>query len=76
MLRHPVEADGSKHFDYEFPDFAYDPWNVRLRLASYVFNLFGHMSTLNNMWPVVLQFATMEMHERNKFLHVTAQCRS
>ncbi|TYK01074.1 CACTA en-spm transposon protein [Cucumis melo var. makuwa] len=43
-----VETDdekGWKHFDYEFPDFASDPQNMRLGLASDGFNSFGHIST-------------------------------
>ncbi|KAA0061249.1 CACTA en-spm transposon protein [Cucumis melo var. makuwa] len=44
VLRHPANAEGLKHFDYEFPDFASDPQNVRLGLASYGFNPFGRIS--------------------------------
>ncbi|KAA0064176.1 CACTA transposable element [Cucumis melo var. makuwa] len=54
VLRHSADAEGWKHFDSEFPDFAFDPRNVRLGLASDGFNLFGQMSTSYNMWPVVL----------------------
>ncbi|KAA0053772.1 uncharacterized protein E6C27_scaffold135G001570 [Cucumis melo var. makuwa] len=54
VLRHPADAEGWKHFDSEFPDFASDPRNVRLGLASDGFNLFGQMSTSYSMWPVVL----------------------
>ncbi|KAA0046644.1 CACTA transposable element [Cucumis melo var. makuwa] len=54
VLRHPADAEGWKHFDYEFPDFGYDPRNVRLGLASDGFNPFGQMSTSYSMWLVVL----------------------
>ncbi|KAL0555887.1 hypothetical protein IC582_004388 [Cucumis melo] len=54
VLRHPADAEGWKHFDSEFPDFASDPRNVRLGLASDGFNSFGQMSTSYSMWPVVL----------------------
>ncbi|TYK23155.1 uncharacterized protein E5676_scaffold142G001700 [Cucumis melo var. makuwa] len=30
VLRHLADVEGLKHFDYEFSDFASDPWNVRL----------------------------------------------
>ncbi|TYK11066.1 uncharacterized protein E5676_scaffold73G00520 [Cucumis melo var. makuwa] len=40
VLRHPADAEGWKHFDSEFPDFASDPRNVRLGLASDGFNPF------------------------------------
>ncbi|KAA0067937.1 uncharacterized protein E6C27_scaffold138G001090 [Cucumis melo var. makuwa] len=46
VLRHPADAEGWKHFDCEFPNFASDSQNVRLGLASNGFNLFDHMSTL------------------------------
>jgi len=54
MLRHPADGAGWKHFDREFPQFALDPRNVRLGLASDGFNPFGNMSTAYSMWPVVL----------------------
>ncbi|KAA0066196.1 uncharacterized protein E6C27_scaffold21G002130 [Cucumis melo var. makuwa] len=52
-LRHPANAEGWKHFDSEFPDFASDPRNV-LGLALDGLNSFGQMSTSYSMWPVVL----------------------
>ncbi|KAA0047138.1 uncharacterized protein E6C27_scaffold21628G00010 [Cucumis melo var. makuwa] len=54
VLRHPADAAGWKHFDKEFPQFASEPRNVRLGLASDGFNPFGNMSTAYSMWPVVL----------------------
>ncbi|KAA0047464.1 uncharacterized protein E5676_scaffold507G00520 [Cucumis melo var. makuwa] len=54
VLRHPADAEGWKHFGSKFPDFASDPWNMRLGLTSDGFNLFGQMSTSYSMWPVVL----------------------
>ncbi|KAA0062837.1 hypothetical protein E6C27_scaffold146G00040 [Cucumis melo var. makuwa] len=45
VLRHLADAEGWKHFDYEFPDFSSDPRNVRLGLASDGLNPFGQMST-------------------------------
>ncbi|KAA0053370.1 CACTA en-spm transposon protein [Cucumis melo var. makuwa] len=45
VLRHPADAEGWKHFDSEYPDFASDPRNVRLGLALDGFNPFGQMST-------------------------------
>ncbi|TYK01282.1 transposon protein, putative, CACTA, En/Spm sub-class [Cucumis melo var. makuwa] len=46
VLRHLADAEGWKHFDCEFPDFASDSRNVHLELALDRFNPFGHMSTL------------------------------
>ncbi|KAL0559314.1 hypothetical protein IC582_003922 [Cucumis melo] len=54
VLRHPADAEGWKHFDREFPEFASDSRNVRLGLASGGFNPFGNMSTSYSMWPVVI----------------------
>ena len=52
VLRHPADAEEWKHCDCEYPDFAYDPRNVRLGLALDEFNSFGHMNTSYSM-PVV-----------------------
>lgn len=54
VLRHPADGKAWKHFDTMFPDFAKDPRNVRLGLASDGFNPFGTMSLSYSMWPVVL----------------------
>ncbi|KAL0549527.1 hypothetical protein IC582_014012 [Cucumis melo] len=54
VLRHPADAEGWKHFDSEFPNFASDPRNVRLGLASDGFNPFGQMSTSYSIWLGVL----------------------
>ena len=49
VLRHSADAEGLKHFNSEFLDFASDPQNVRLGLALDRFNSFGHMSTSYSM---------------------------
>ncbi|TYJ99687.1 hypothetical protein E5676_scaffold562G00810 [Cucumis melo var. makuwa] len=54
VLRRPADVAGWKHFDKEFPQFASEPRNVCLGLASDSFNPFGNMSTAYSMWPVVL----------------------
>ncbi|KAA0056494.1 CACTA en-spm transposon protein [Cucumis melo var. makuwa] len=54
VLRHPADVEGWKHFDSEFPNFAPDPRNVHLGLASDGFNPFGQMSTSYSMWHVML----------------------
>ena len=54
VLRHPADGKAWKHFDSIFPDFAKDPRNVRLGLASDGFNPFGAMSLSYSIWPVVL----------------------
>ena len=48
VLRHPADVEGWKHFDSEISNFALEPRNVHLGLASDGFNLFGHMSTSYN----------------------------
>ncbi|TYK03145.1 CACTA en-spm transposon protein [Cucumis melo var. makuwa] len=45
VLIYPVDAEGWKHFDSEYPDFASNPRDVCLGLASDGFNSFGQMST-------------------------------
>ena len=54
VLRHPSDVEGLRYFDCKFPDFSSDSWNVRLELASDLFNPFSHMSTSYSLWPVVL----------------------
>ena len=53
-MRHPRDGDAWKAFDGEFPDFASDPRNVRLGLASDGFNPFGSFNQHYSVWPVVL----------------------
>ncbi|XP_024016169.1 uncharacterized protein LOC112089662 isoform X2 [Eutrema salsugineum] len=53
-LRHPRDGKAWKTFNQQFPEFASDPRNVRLRLATDGFNPFGSMSTNYSVWPVLL----------------------
>ncbi|WCJ31109.1 hypothetical protein M5689_012622 [Euphorbia peplus] len=53
-IRHPADALAWKYFNELYPEFAADPRNVRLGLASDGFNPFGTMSTTYSTWPVVL----------------------
>lgn len=53
-IRHPKDGKAWKSFDSRFPDFAADPRNVRLGLASDGFNPFGSMSLSYSIWPVIL----------------------
>ncbi|XP_059292742.1 uncharacterized protein LOC132046198 [Lycium ferocissimum] len=53
-IRHPRDGEAWKRFDTTFPEFASDPRNVRLGLASDGFNPFGTMSTNYSIWPQVL----------------------
>lgn len=53
-MRHPADSPAWKTFDSLHPEFAKDPRNVRLGLASDGFNPFKNMSTQHSTWPVVL----------------------
>ena len=53
-LRHPADAQAWKDFDIKHPDFAIDPRNIRLGLASDGFNPFRTMSISHSTWPVLL----------------------
>lgn len=53
-LRHPVDAKAWKSFDERYPDFAEDPRNVKLGLASNGFNPYEQASNGYSIWPVVL----------------------
>ncbi|XP_071727849.1 uncharacterized protein [Rutidosis leptorrhynchoides] len=54
ILRHPADSQAWKTFDYQNSEFAKEPHNVRLDLASDGFNPFGNMSVSHSTWPVVL----------------------
>lgn len=54
ILRHPADSKAWKDFDSKHPDFAVDPRNVRLGLASDGFNPFKNMSVAHSTWPVVI----------------------
>ncbi|XP_070010997.1 uncharacterized protein [Nicotiana sylvestris] len=54
VLRHPADSEAWKKFDSRYPEFAGDPRNVRLGLASDGFNPFGTMRTVHSTWPVIL----------------------
>ncbi|KAL4579441.1 hypothetical protein LXL04_015589 [Taraxacum kok-saghyz] len=53
-IRHPADAQAWKDFDIKFPEFASEPRNVRLTLASDGFNPFRTMNVSNSIWPVVI----------------------
>lgn len=54
LMRHPRDSQAWKTFDLLHPEFAADPQNVRLGLASDGFNPFGEMASTYSIWPVVL----------------------
>ncbi|XP_072071886.1 uncharacterized protein [Arachis hypogaea] len=53
-LRHPADGESWKAFDNRHEDFAKEPRNVRLGLASDGFNPFRTLSSTHSTWPVVL----------------------
>ena len=53
-IRHPADALAWKDFDKKFLEFASDPRNVRLTLASDGFNPFRTMNVSHSIWPVFL----------------------
>ena len=54
IMRHPADCEKWKEFDLQHPDFALEPYNVRLGLATDGFNPFGNMNNNYNMWSVKL----------------------
>jgi hypothetical protein len=54
VLRHPADGEAWRAFDTLHPNFASDPRNVRLGLASDGFNHFRNMSTSHITWPIML----------------------
>ncbi|XP_072084535.1 uncharacterized protein [Arachis hypogaea] len=53
-LRHPADSPAWKTFDSLHSDFALEPRNVRMGLASDGFNPYKTMSSRYSIWPVVL----------------------
>jgi len=54
ILRHPADSLQWTEFDDRHPEFASEPRNVRLGLASDGFNPFSMMSVSHSTWPVVV----------------------
>jgi len=54
LMRHPRVFEAWKRFDETHLEFASDPWNVQLGLASDGFNPFETLSTNYNIWHVIL----------------------
>lgn len=52
-MRHPVDSAVWRKIDLKYPDFASEPRNVRLGLATDGFNPFGALSTAYSSWPIM-----------------------
>jgi hypothetical protein len=53
-MSHPADGEAWQAFDIEYPDFANDARNIRLRHATDGFNPFGNMNTKYSMWPIIV----------------------
>ena len=54
ISRYLVDNEEWKEFDLQHPEFALEPRNVRLGLATDGFNPFGNMNNSYTMWPIIL----------------------
>ncbi|XP_056697947.1 uncharacterized protein [Spinacia oleracea] len=54
LLQHQVDGKAWKEFDSLYPNFAEDPRNVKLGLATDGFSPFNSMSIAHSTWPVIL----------------------
>ncbi|KAI5327970.1 hypothetical protein L3X38_027366 [Prunus dulcis] len=52
VMRHPADREAWKEFDRTFPEFAADPRNVRLGLATDGFNPYGVLNQHHNTWLI------------------------
>ncbi|KAI5333401.1 hypothetical protein L3X38_023532 [Prunus dulcis] len=52
VMRHPADGEAWKEFDRTFPEFAADPRNVRLGLATDGFNPYGILNQHHSTWPI------------------------
>ncbi|XP_060960875.1 uncharacterized protein LOC115723900 [Cannabis sativa] len=53
-MRHPRDSPAWMTFDHKYMDFAADPRNVRLGLASDGMNPFKTLSVSHNTWPAIM----------------------
>lgn len=53
-MRHPVDSLTWDTINKKWPQFALDPRNLRLGLATYGFNPFKNLSTSYSSWPIIL----------------------
>ncbi|CAL8083310.1 unnamed protein product [Prunus armeniaca] len=54
VMRHPADGEAWKEFDRTFPEFAADPRNVRLGLATDGFNPYGVPNQHHSTWPIFI----------------------
>ncbi|CAN6678591.1 unnamed protein product [Malus baccata var. baccata] len=54
VMRHHADGEAWKEFDRMYPDFAADPRNIRLGLATDGFNPFGVLNQTHSIWPIVV----------------------
>ncbi|XP_028753509.1 uncharacterized protein LOC114713090 [Neltuma alba] len=54
VLSHPSDSQAWKVLDIAYPDFAYDPRNVRLGLCADGFTPFGQSGRQYSCWPVII----------------------
>ncbi|CAL2225479.1 unnamed protein product [Prunus armeniaca] len=52
VMRHPADGEAWKEFDRTFPEFAADPRNIRLGLATNGFNPYGVLNQHHSTWPI------------------------
>ncbi|CAL8175742.1 unnamed protein product [Prunus armeniaca] len=52
VMRHPADGEAWKEFDRTFLEFAADPINVRLGLATDGFNPYGVLNQHHSTWPI------------------------
>jgi hypothetical protein len=53
MIRHHADATQWRNIDSQNPEFAIDPWNVRIAMSTDAMNPFLNSST-HSTWPIVL----------------------
>ena len=54
LLQHPVDSPQWKAIDRLYPDFRYEPSNLRLGLTPNGMNPFGNLRTNHSAWPILL----------------------
>ncbi|KAM3014879.1 hypothetical protein FF2_027527 [Malus domestica] len=52
IIRHLADGEAWKEFDQLYPDFALEPWNVRLGFMTNRFSPFGVLYQNHITWPI------------------------
>ncbi|CAH9090118.1 unnamed protein product [Cuscuta europaea] len=76
LMCHPSDSAAWKHFDRCYPQFAFEPRNVRLGLCSDGFAPFGQFGGQFSCWPIIITSYNFppDMCMKNHFMFLSLMC--